>query len=357
MGEAAASESGSPAGDDGTTPAMAAAQTMAETRRRSSNPDLDRRRPPTARPTGRPRRLLTASVVAAIMTAAGIGAWLVSGDSSAPASDDEPLPVAVLAGASTTTTTASTTSASPTGTGDGTGAPASGAEGDTDTDTEVDAASPAASSSTSADPDAGDGAVTGAAGTASTSSSTTSLGTTSTSAPGAAGSVNCDEWYVPAQRELVAGYERTTTAAYNLRRAPLADNACRRDVIMPHGATIRITAERGDWRYIQDDLTGELGWVDISAFDPDNPTTSVPTPVCSEWFVPIRSDQVSVYEVTTTADYNVRRAPLADDACRRGQVLPAGSTVRILAERGPWRYMNHPLNNDLGWIHIDVIAD
>lgn len=170
------------------------------------------------------------------------------------------------------------------------------------------------------------------------------------------GSIDCSQWYQPTASEEVAAYQATSTAAVAVHRAPSSSAACDRGVVLPAGATVTVHAVRGSWRYTYDALTNDWGWVPASAFSASNPTPTVPTIDCSEWYLPVRSEQVSAYGATVVSDYRVRRAPDPDPACERGVVVRAGAEITVHAHRGGWRYTYDPATDDWGWIAASAIG-
>ncbi len=144
--------------------------------------------------------------------------------------------------------------------------------------------------------------------------------------------------------------------SYNVRRAPSSDPACQRGRIIPVAAPVTVYAQRGVWRWTHDEVADDWGWIHSNALTSTPPTT-VPQPIdCSQWYTPAADEQVTPYGMTTTASYNVRRAPASDAACQRGQIIPASTAVTVHGERGPWRYTHDPQADDWGWIHSSVLT-
>lgn len=151
---------------------------------------------------------------------------------------------------------------------------------------------------------------------------------------------------------------RTVTAAerYNLRGQPHTD--CTPVGVIEKGATVRIVARHGDWRYVQIQSNGKWGWVHRDAFTPGTtpapprpspPTT--PAPVDCSWQQPTQFLRRTVAQ-TATARYNRRAQPYT--GCDPIGSIEPGSSFHINALRGEWRYGQDQSNGKWGWVHADA---
>lgn len=155
--------------------------------------------------------------------------------------------------------------------------------------------------------------------------------------------VSCDEWWVPLSSELVEARTVTVAADVEVRRAPDADAACERGVLLRSGTPVEIHAERPGWSYTFNPASNDWGWVTAETFDE--------TIDCNSWSIPVAGEEVEATAMVVLTDYSLRRAPGHDPVCERGIIIAAGAAVEVHGIRGDWRYAFDRAAGQWGWMH------
>jgi len=153
---------------------------------------------------------------------------------------------------------------------------------------------------------------------------------------------NCD-FLQPSS--YVPNYIRTIEYNDNVDLFPNPDKNCAPRGVIATQSSVKVHAELGDWRFIENLSGNGWGWITKDAFD-------TPTNNC-DFLQP--SSYVPNYVSTVKDNNGVELFPCPDNCCVSIGFIATGSSVKIHAESGDWRFVENQSGRGWGWINQSAL--
>lgn len=143
----------------------------------------------------------------------------------------------------------------------------------------------------------------------------------------------------------VPNYIRTIEYAGGVDLYPNPDKNCAPGSMIAAQSSVRVHAELGDWRFVENLSGSGWGWITKDAFD---------TPINNCDFLQ-PSSYVPNYIRTVNSSSGVELFPRPDNNCSPSGLIAADSSVKIHSESGDWRFVENLSGRGWGWIAKSAI--
>jgi len=146
----------------------------------------------------------------------------------------------------------------------------------------------------------------------------------------------------------VPNYFRSTVSHSNYNLRPQPNSSCDPIGLIVAGSQVRVHAETGNWRFIENLSGSGWGWIYKRAL-----TGTLPPPSNCDIVVPTSTMPTYSRYTTPFSNYNLRPRP--DSDCPPIGLVSAGSEVKVQAESGNWRFIQIAGSDSVGWIYKEAI--
>jgi len=138
----------------------------------------------------------------------------------------------------------------------------------------------------------------------------------------------------------VPNYVRTIESSDSINLYPNPDKHCAPINTIDTQSSVKVHAETGDWRFVEN-LSGRgWGWITKDAFEPEISNCDFLQP----------SSYVPNYFRTVDNSSGAQLFPRPDNNCTSDGLIAAASSVKVHAESGDWRFVENLSGRGWGWI-------
>lgn len=143
----------------------------------------------------------------------------------------------------------------------------------------------------------------------------------------------------------VPNYIRTIEYSGSVDLYPNLDKNCAPNGAITSRSSVKVHAESGDWRFVEN-LSGRgWGWITKAAFEA--------TVVNCDFLQP--SSYVPNYIRTVQQVSGAKLFPRPDNNCFSNGLITTDSSVKVHAESGDWRFIENLSGKDWGWINKSAL--